>query len=154
MPTLAVNKKARHDYEILEQFEGGLVLTGAEVKSMRKGHVQMKGAFLTIQNGELFLKNMHIGAYAPAGKQEHYNPTRDRKVLIHKREIKRLIGKKQAEGLTIVPISAYTKGDLVKLGFAVARGKREYEKRDAIKKRDTDRKIREHLKTRRFASNE
>jgi SsrA-binding protein len=146
MPTLAVNKKARFDYEILETLEGGLKLTGAEVKSVKAGHVQLKGAFLHIQDGELWLKGAFIAAYKPSGSQIDYKADCDRKVLVHRRELNRLIGKKSQEGLTLIPLSIYQKGDLVKLEFGVARGKKEFEKREAIKKRDVQRDIREKLK--------
>lgn len=146
MPTLAVNKRAKFDYEFLKEFEGGLALTGAEVKAVRAGNLSMQGAYLTIRGNEVFLKGMHIGHYKPAGVQEKDTQTRDRKVLMHKREIAELIGKKQVQGLTLVPISVYTKGDFIKLGFAVARGKKKYEKRDVIKKRDLDREAREVMK--------
>ena len=148
MPTLAVNKKARFDYEILETLEGGLKLTGTETKSVKAGHVQLKGAFLHVQGKELWLKGAFISAYKPAGAQTAYKADRDRKVLVHRRELSRLIGKKSQEGLTIIPLSIYTKGDLVKLEFGVARGKKQYEKREAIKKRDVQRDIREKLKER------
>lgn len=146
MPTLAVNKKARFDYDLLETLEGGLKLSGAEVKSVKAGHTQLKGAFLHVQGGELWLKGAFIAAYKPAGAREDYDPNRDRKVLVHRRELSRLIGKRQAEGLTLVPLSIYTKGDLVKLAFAVARGKKKFEKREAIKKRDVQRDLRERMK--------
>ncbi|PIQ67838.1 SsrA-binding protein [Candidatus Uhrbacteria bacterium CG_4_10_14_0_2_um_filter_41_7] len=146
MGTLAKNRKAHFNYELLENFEGGLVLSGAEVKAAKRGHINMKGAFLSIVNNELWLKNMHIGKFAPAGKQEDYVPTQNRKVLVKRREIKSLTGKADQKGLTIVPISVYTKGDLVKLGFALAKGKKNHEKRDAIKKRDISRHIQEEMK--------
>lgn len=151
MPTLAVNKKARFDYDLIEEFEGGLVLTGAEVKSIKKGNASMQGTFMTIYKDELWLKNMHIGKYAPAGKQEGYDPVQDRKILVHKQELKKLIGKHKAEGLTIVPIRVYTKGALVKISFALARGKKKHEKREAIKNRDTDRQMKEEMKKVRFS---
>lgn len=141
MSTLATNARATHDFELLEKFEGGLELTGAEVKSAKNGSINLKGAFLMTRNGELVITGMHIGAYAPAGTAKPYNPTRDRKVLVHKREINKLRIKAEAERLTIVPVSVYTKGGLVKIGFALARGKRKFEKRDAIKKRDLDREV-------------
>lgn len=146
MPTLAVNKKARFDYEILETIEGGLVLSGPEVKSIKAGRVQMKGAFLDIKNDELWLKNVFVAKYGPAGKQEDYVQDRNRKVLVHKNQLDRLIGKKQAEGFTIVPLSIFTKGNLIKLQFAVARGKKKFEKRESIKKRDVNRQMRERMK--------
>ena len=147
MPPLAINKFARFDYELLDKFEGGLVLTGPEVKSVKAGSVQLKGAFLDIRGTTLWLKNAHISKYPPAaGVQQEYDPTHDRKVLIHKRELNRLIGKRKAEGLTIIPVSLYLKGNLVKLEFAVARGKKKYEKRETIKKRDVERQLREKMK--------
>lgn len=146
MPTLAVNKRARFDYDLKDEFEGGLMLTGPEVKAAKNGSIHMKGAFMSIQNGELWVKNMHIGRYAPAGKQEEYDPTRSRKVLIRAPQIKQLIGKSQQNGLTIVPIRVYTKGAFVKIAFALARGKKKHEKRDAMKKRDVQKQIREEMK--------
>lgn len=147
MPTLAINKSARFDYDLLETFEAGLVLTGPEVKSVKAGSVQLKGAFLDIRGTTLWLKNAHISKYPPAaGAQKEYDPTRDRKALVHKRELKRLIGKKKSEGLTFIPVSIYLKGNLIKLKFAVARGKKKYEKREAIKKRDIERQLREKMK--------
>ena len=151
MSTLATNKHARSDYDLIEQFEGGLVLTGGEVKSAKQGTVSMRGAFMRVQNGELWLKNMHIGHYAPSGPSDDYDPTRDRKVLVHKKQLKQLDGKQHAQGLTIVPIRVYTKGALVKVGFALARGKRKHEKRESIKKRDLDRQAREEMKRTRYA---
>jgi SsrA-binding protein len=150
MPKLAVNKYAKSDYDLLEEFEGGLVLTGAEVKAAKKGSVNMKGAYLSIMSGELYLKNMHIGTYAPAGEQKDYDPTHPRKVLIHKKELKKLTGKKSSDGLTIVPLSVYTLRDKVKIGFALARGKKKYEKRASLKKRDMDRRVQEEMKKTRF----
>ncbi len=146
MPTLAVNKKAKFDYELIDTYEAGLVLTGAEVKSAKAGHVQLKGSFLDIKKDELWLKNAFISKYGPAGKQEDYDHGQNRKLLVHKRELKKLIGKKQAEGLTLVPIRLYTKGNLIKLEFAVARGKKKHEKREAIKRRDVNRQLQEKMK--------
>lgn len=142
MADLAQNRKALHDFEILDTFEGGLVLTGAEVKSAKNGNVNLKGAFLLFQRGELILKGMHIGAYAPAGNLEAYNPIRDRVVLVHKKEIAKLKAKSEIERLTMVPLSLYTARSLVKVKFALARGKKQYEKRESIKERDLDRDAR------------
>lgn len=146
MPTLAFNKRAKFDYEILEELEAGLRLTGAETKSVKAGHVSFIGAHVSIRGNEAWLKALHISPYKPAGQQKLYNPTRDRKLLLHKREIKRLIGKSKEAGLTLVPISLYTKGDLVKLGFGIARGKKQFEKRESIKKREVEREIRQHIR--------
>lgn len=145
MPTLATNSRASHDYEFLEKLEGGLVLTGAEAKAAKLGHINLKGAFLHVRGGELVIVNMHIGPYPYAGTDAHYNPTRERKVLAHRKEINRIAGKVMTERLTLVPISVYTAKNLVKLGFALARGKRQFEKRDSIKKRELDRDIRRKM---------
>ncbi len=146
MATFAVNKRAKFDYDLLETLEGGLVLTGSEVKSIKLGHIQLKGAFLDIKKDELWLKNAHVSLYGPAGVQEGYVADKSRKVLVHKRQLKRLIGKKKAEGLTLVPVRLYSKGNLIKLEFAVARGKKLHEKRETIKKRDVDRQLRQRMK--------
>ncbi len=146
MPTLGINKTARFDYEILDTLEGGLALTGAEVKSVKAGHVQLKGAFLHVRGGELWLKNVYVAPYKPAGNKEWYDPNRDRKVLVHRRELSRLVGKQQTQGLTIIPLSIYTKGGLVKLEFAVARGKKKFDKRESIKKRDVKRQIHQKMR--------
>ena len=146
MPTLATNKKARHDFELLEEFEGGLKLSGPEVKSVRAGNVSLTGSFLTIERGQLILKNTHIGPYAPAGPMNDPDTRRSRKVLVHKRELNRLRAKHEAERLTIVPISLYTSGGFVKLGFALARGKKKHEKRETLKKRDVERELRARMK--------
>ena len=149
MPTLAKNKKATFNYDLIEKFEGGLVLAGSEVKSAKAGQINMQGAYLTIRDNELWLRKMHISPYKKAGDKND-PPERDRKVLVHKRELKKLIGKKDAQGLTFVPISVYTKGDLVKLSFALARGKKKYEKREDIKKKDIKRQIDREIKKTRF----
>ncbi len=146
MSTLATNSRATHDFLLLEKFEGGLVLTGAEAKAAKLGHVNLKGAFLHVRRGELFLCGMHIGAYPQAGKNIAYDPTHDRKVLVHKKELHKLAGRAGTERLTIVPISVYTAKNLVKVGFALARGKKQFEKRDAIKKRDIDREMQRSIR--------
>ncbi len=146
MSTLALNRSASRDYEFLKEEEGGLMLTGAEVKSVKGGHAQLKGAFLFVRRGELWLKNAYIAPYKPAGEKEGYDPIRDRKILIHKKELLRLGQTMEQQGLTMVPISLYTRGSLVKLKFALARGKKQYEKRESIKKRDMDRTLRERAK--------
>ncbi len=145
MPQLAKNARALHDFELLQKFEGGLVLTGAEVKSAKMGHINLKGAFLDITHTGLVIRGMHIGPYAPAGNAAAYNPIREKAVLVHKKEINTIRGKHEAERLTIVPVSVYTKGDLVKLEFALARGKQQHEKRDAIKQRDIERDLRRNM---------
>ena len=147
MPVLAFNRRAKFDYEILDTYEAGLVLLGHEVKSVKNGRISLKGSFVTARQNpprlpELFLTNAHIAKYAKASTVEGYDPERPRKLLVKKSEISKLIGKKQTEGLTLVPLKIYTKHNLIKLEFALARGKKKHDKREAIKKRDVDRKIR------------
>jgi len=141
MTTLAVNKKAKFDYELLEKYEAGLVLFGHEVKSIKTGHISLKGAFVTVHNGELFLTNALVPLYQHAGNIKDYDPTRSRKLLVKKRELRSLIGKKTQSGLTLIPIRVYTKRNLIKLEFALAKGKSKYDKRHTIKKREADRNI-------------
>lgn len=145
MPQLALNKRARFDYEILEKFEAGLVLTGQEVKSVRNGRMQLQGSYIAITADSALLVGSHIPKYDPAGPQPDYDPDRSRKLLLHMREIARLRGKLKQKGLTIVPISVYTKGRQIKLELGLGRGKKQFEKRDSIKKRDIDRDIRRSL---------
>jgi SsrA-binding protein len=146
MPTLATNKRVAFDYEFLEKLEGGLKLTGAEVKSVKAGHIQLQGSFLHVYRNELWLKGATISKYGPAGEQPGYDPIRERKILIHKRELRRLIGKTHENGLTLVPITVFTKQALIKLEFALAKGKKQYEKRETLKKRDVQRDIRARMK--------
>ncbi|MDD5251672.1 MAG: SsrA-binding protein SmpB [Patescibacteria group bacterium] len=142
MPQLAANKKAFHDYEILEKFEAGLQLAGQEVKAVRNGRMSLQGAYVTIVGGQLQLLNAHLPKYDKAGPLADYDPDRTRRLLIHRRELQRLAGKLEQKGLTLVPLSVYTKGSLIKLEFGLARGKKQYEKRETIKKRDLDREMR------------
>ena len=147
MSELANNRQAFHDYEILEKFEAGLSLLGYEVKSVKKGNLSLKGAFVTFHDNTPLLTNMHITAYKPAGEIPNYDPTRSRTLLLHKSQIKHLRGKAQEKGLTIVPISVYTKNHLIKVTVAVARGKKQFDKRAALRKRDLDREIRRMSKS-------
>lgn len=146
---LAANDRARYDYELLESLEAGLALTGQETKSAKNGHLKLKGAHVAFTQGEAWLLGAHIAKYPKAGPLPGYDPERSRKLLLHKRELDRLRGKREEEGLTIVPIRAYMKGGRIKLEIAVARGKKQYEKRETIKKRDLDRQVRGALKMRR-----
>ncbi len=139
--TLAQNKKAHHDYEILEKFEAGLVLTGAETKAAKAGSVNLKGSFIVVRGTEAFVTNMHIGQYAKAHTEKPPDPTRTRKLLLHKRQINTLRAKREADRLTIVPLSLFLTRNRIKLEIALARGKRKYEKRETIKKRDLNRAI-------------
>ncbi|OGF25458.1 SsrA-binding protein [Candidatus Falkowbacteria bacterium RIFOXYB2_FULL_34_18] len=147
MPSLAYNKRANYDYEISDKYEAGLVLFGHEVKSIRGGNISLKGAFITIKNSnagtpELYLINAYVPLYKKTSNIDNYDPERSRKILLHKNQIKRLIGKKQEQGLTMVPISVYTKHNLIKIEFGIGRGKKKIDKRETIKKRDVDRQIR------------
>lgn len=143
--SIATNRKAFHDFEVLEKFEAGLVLTGTETKSVKAGSVNLKGAFVTIRNNEAYVTNMHISAYAKAEDKDVINPTRTRKLLLHKKQINHLRAKREADRLTIIPLSVFLSHNRVKLEIALARGKRKYEKRASIKKRDLDRAIRKNI---------
>lgn len=149
MDDLASNDRARYDYELLEKLEAGLVLTGQETKSAKTGHLKLKGAHVAFTRGEAMLIGAHIARYPKAGPLPDYDPERSRKLLLHKRQLDRLRGKREEEGLTIVPLRAYMVGGRIKIEIAVARGKKQYEKRESIKKRDIDRQIRSALKMRR-----
>jgi SsrA-binding protein len=141
MSVYAENRKARHDYEILEKYEGGLVLTGAETKAIREGKAKLEGAFVKPLRGELFLVGAHIGPYSKLGKKEDYDPLRGRKLLVHAKEMRHLIEKTQEKGLTIVPFSLYPQGRRIKISFAVCRGRKSYDKRDKLKERDQKRRV-------------
>lgn len=138
---LARNRQALRDYHILETFEAGLVLTGSEVKSAKGGNISLKGTFANIHNGELYLLNAHISPYKHASAKITHEPTRSRKLLLHRHEIKSLIGKMKAKGLTVVPLRVYTKRGNIKVALGIARGKKTHDKREDIKKRDDDRAI-------------
>lgn len=146
MPDLAYNKLARRDYEILETFEAGLVLTGQEVKSVRAGQMKLQGAYVTIARGEAWLVGAHIPPWKPAGNLSGYERDRSRKLLLHKRELDYLAGKTGEKGLTLVPIRVYTSRGRLKLEFTLSRGRKEFEKREVIRRRETDREIRRALK--------
>lgn len=147
MTTVATNKRAKFDYELLEKYEAGLSLRGHEVKSAKSGHISLKGSFVTVKGAELFLTNATITPYKFAGDLKNYDPTRPRKLLLKKSEINSLIGKIKAEGLTLVPIRVYTKKRLLKLEFAVGKGKKRFDKRETIKKRESGRKAQRALKS-------
>lgn len=146
MTTFAENKKARFDYEILDTLTAGISLTGQEVKSVRAGHLSLKGTYVTFHGKSAFLTNANITAYKFAGELPGYDPTRSRQLLLHKREIDYLRGKSEEQGLTIVPLNVYSKNRLIKVEIAVARGKHQFDKRETIKKRDENREIRRTLK--------
>ena len=143
--TLALNKRGKFDYEILETFEAGIVLTGPETKSAKEGHIQLKGAFVSVNDKQAILRSAYIAPYKPANLGDSYDPNADRILLMHKRELKRLMGKKKEAGLTLLPIRVYLLGRLVKVEVVLARGKKKYEKKDAIKKRELDREARTRM---------
>ncbi len=149
MKIISTNKKAFFNYEIYDTFEAGISLMGSEVKSIREGRISLKESYAEIKDGEVFLINCHISPYAPANRFNH-EPTRERKLLLHRREIKRLTGKIKEKGLTLVPTKVLIndKGK-VKIEVSLARGKRAYQKREAIKERDREREMRAELKRRR-----
>lgn len=138
--TVASNRRARHDYEILERFEAGIVLTGSEVKSLRQGRASLGEAFARVHGGEVWLENMHIPPYEQ-GEKRGYDPLRARKLLLHHREIERLIGKSKEQSLALVPMRVYFSHGLAKVELGLGRGKREYEKRQATLKRQHDREM-------------
>jgi SsrA-binding protein len=146
MTILAFNKRANFDYEISDKYEAGLVLTGQEVKSVKMGHISLKESFVTAKGTELYLTNAHITPYKHAGELKNYEPTQARKLLLKKSEIKHLLGKVKVQGLTLVPIRVYTKRRLLKLEFGVGKGKKKYDKREVISKREVERNMKRELK--------
>jgi SsrA-binding protein len=146
MKTVAINRAASFHYDLLETFEAGITLQGSEVKSIRDGRISLKESYADVKNGEVFLISAHISPYDAANRFNH-DPRRDRKLLLHRREIKRLTGKIQEKGLTLVPIKVLIndKGR-VKVEIALAKGKKIYQKREAIKARDVERELRAELK--------
>ena len=146
MAALIKNKKVRFNYELLETFSAGMELFGYEVKSLRNKHGSLEGAHVIVRGGEVFLVGATIPAYQPANAPDDYDPARVRKLLLTKKEIGELAGSERRRGLTIVPISVYNKGRKLKLEIAVARGKKKFDKRELIKKRDTERDIRRSLR--------
>lgn len=137
---IVVNRKARHDYFIDETYEAGLALTGTEIKSIRAGRVNLKDSYVIIRGGEAWLVGVHIAPYKEAGRQSH-DPKRDRRLLLHRYQISRLAGKVQAKGYTIVPLRFYLKDNYAKVEIALARGKKLYDKRRDIAKREAQREM-------------
>ena len=142
---VATNRKAFHEYHILETFEAGVQLRGSEVKSIREGKASLKQAYILIRKGEAWLRGTHIPTYSHTGFEGH-EPVRDRKLLLHKKEIQGINSKLAEKGLTAVPTKLYFKGGLIKLEFGLAKGKKLYDKRDTKKKRDVERDIQRALK--------
>lgn len=149
MPVLADNRKALHDYELLEEMEVGIVLTGQEVKSIKNGGLRLRGSYGNIHNGSLWLVGAYIAPYKHAGTLPEYDPQKTRQLLAHKREIQKIVGRLEGERLTIVPKTAYTHNGRIKISLWLARGKRDYEKRAAIRSRETKREISRALKEKR-----
>lgn len=146
---IADNRKAGHDYHFLETFEAGLVLLGTEVKAMREGRAQLRDAYCRLQAGEAYLLGAHIGQYSHGGYAVH-DPVRPRKLLLKHDELNKLLGKTTEKGLTIVPLRLYFKKGRVKLAIAIAKGKKLYDKRETIKRREADRETRAAVKSRRI----
>lgn len=145
MQILSENKKAYYDYEILEKFEAGLVLQGQEVKSIKGGHINLAGSYIIFRQEEPYLIGAKIPAYQPKNTPANYSPERLRKLLLNKREINQLIGKSNERGFSIIPLKVYTKNGRIKLEFGLAKGKKKFDKREKIKKRDVQRDISREL---------
>lgn len=144
---VATNRKAFHDYTIEETHEAGIALTGTEIKSIRAGSINLKDSYAVVRDGEVWLVNTHISPYEPASRQ-NVDPERSRKLLLHRQEINRLMGRVQEKGLTIIPLRMYLKKNRAKVELALVRGKRQYDKRHAIAERESDREIQRALKER------
>jgi SsrA-binding protein len=142
---VATNKKAFHDYFILEKFEAGVSLLGTEVKSIREGRINLRDSYANIRGGEAFLFNCHISPYTHGNRQNH-EPTRTRKLLLQRKEIRKLIGKTQEKGLTLVPTRVYLKRGLIKIELSLARGKKLYDKRETERRKESDREARAAMK--------
>jgi len=146
--SIAENRKAFHDYHILETFEAGVALLGTEVKAIREGRVNLRDSFARVEAGEVFLYNVNISPYSHRGYANH-EPLRRRKLLLHKEEIRKLIGRTVERGMTLVPIRLYFKKGRVKVAVSLAKGKKDYDKRETIKRRETERETRAAVKSRR-----
>lgn len=142
---LAQNRKAGHDYSIIDTIEAGVVLTGTEIKSIRNRRINLKDGFAQVRNGEAWLMNVHISPY-DQGNQFNHDPLRKRKLLLHKKQIQRLINESSNKGITIVPLKVYLKNGFAKVLLGVGKGKRSYDKRESIKRKDQERQIQRTLK--------
>lgn len=134
------NRKARHEYAVLDSFEAGLVLQGTEVKALREGRANLQDAFARFERGELWLHNLHISPYEPGNRFNH-DPLRPRKLLLHRRELRRLVGQVEQKGLTLVPLDLHFTGGVAKVNLGLVRGKKLHDKRDDVKKRDAEREM-------------
>jgi SsrA-binding protein len=146
--TVADNRKARHDYFIDESYEAGLALTGSEIKSVRAGRVNLRGGYARVVAGEIWLYDVHISPYEQSGTHFNHEPTRPRKLLLHRREISRILGQVERQGFTLVPLRVYFKGRRAKLDLGLARGKKLYDKRNDIADREAKRDIERAMKAR------
>jgi len=146
--SIAENRKAFHDFHLLETFEAGLVLLGTEVKAIREGRVNLRDSFARVEDGEVFLYNVNISTYSHRGYADHA-PLRRRKLLLHRHEIRKLLGKTVEKGMTLVPTRLYFKNGRVKIAVSLAKGKKEYDKRETVKRREADRETRAAVKSRR-----
>jgi SsrA-binding protein len=146
--SIAENRKAFHDFHLLETFEAGLVLLGTEVKAIREGRVNLRDSFARVEGGEVYLYNVNISPYSHRGYADH-EPLRRRKLLLHRDEIRKLIGKTVVKGMTLVPVRLYFKGGRVKVAVSLAKGKKEFDKRETLKQREVDRETRAAIKSRR-----
>lgn len=144
---IAENRKAHHDYHILETYEAGLALVGTEVKAIREGRVNLRDSFARVEDGEVFAHNIHISPYSHRG-YAHHEPLRPRKLLLHRSEIRKLNGRTVEKGLTLVPLRMYFKNGRAKLSIGLARGKKDYDRRETIKRRETERETRAAIKER------
>jgi SsrA-binding protein len=145
---VAENRKALHDYHLVETMEAGVELLGTEVKAIREGRVNLRDSFARVENGEVFAYNVHISPYSHRGYADH-DPTRRRRLLLHREEIRKLIGRTVERGMTLVPLRVYFKNGRVKMALSLAKGKQVHDKREAIRKREVDRETRAALKERR-----
>jgi SsrA-binding protein len=148
--SLASNRKALHDYEVLERLESGLMLAGTEVKSARQGRVQLKDSYVEFRDGQAHLVGVHISPYSH-GNRENHEAERPRRLLLHRSEIDRLYGQVQQKGLAVVPLAVYTKGPWIKVELGLVRGKKQYDKRQAEKEKTLDREMRQEMSDRRRA---
>ena len=147
--SIAINRQARHEYDVLETLEAGLALTGSEIKSIRSGQVNLRGGYARVRNNELWLVDVHIAPYAEAGHHFGHDPIRPRKLLLHHRELRRLRDKLETQGLTLVPLRLYIKGRWAKVELGLCRGRKLHDRREAIIRRETRREIEREWKERR-----
>ncbi len=148
LQSVSDNRKARHDYHVLETYEAGIVLTGTEIKSVRRGQVQLRGSYARINNGEIWLYDAHIAPYAESGEYFNHDPMRPRKLLLHRRQIMKIRTELEMKGRTLVPLRMYIRGRYAKVELAIAQGKKLYDKRSSIAERDAKRQIERVIKER------